>query len=460
MAMRHPWCVSIALGAAAGLAAAVSPGGLVLGACSILLVVGLTRGDRTARRLALSALGLRWMLIAGITAALVATGRTYPAGGETALAILGDEGYYSIRSHWLLNRITGAPLAPDDWEAVAQEFHDNRYGKSGHLYPMAFFYHLFGYSPSAAKGLSALALVLAGLLIYDMARRMGGPRAALIAGTLTWAWPSMCLWSVTNLKDAHAVFVLCLALWTFQRWLAGPRQAHWLFVALLSLGAYATIKEYLWAIVAAAMGVAGVCHVRPAWLRRALGAATVFALAVTVILQADAWDQRARAAIRMVAMRHIHHALQQSDASRSYRLLPDHYYVPPITDAGLRALGYGDAVVMAVRGTGQFLVRPWPWDAASAMQRAAMPQMLVWYALVVLAGLGIWRCLRASWRATLLPLAVLAGVTLSLAITSGNVGTTLRHRDLIAPLYFLFAAAAVAGVPRGQPHRFSEAAGP
>jgi hypothetical protein len=434
-----PWGLSAALGTLLGLLFLISFGAVMLLAASVGLLAWCTRGDRRLFRLACVALMVRWLLLVGVTTTQSVTHRTYASGSDTAFALFGDEGYYTIRGLWLLKRVLGQPMEAEDREAITKEFQNDRYGRSGHLYAVAFFYHLFGYSPTAVKGLSILAMVLAGLCVHDLVRRMADARAARLAALLIWWWPSMMLWSITNLKDPYAIFLMCLAVWAFQRWLDRPRQLLFLGTAAAALYAHASIKDYLWIVLAGMMGVAALLRLRPRWLR---AAALAGLLAASVGLAVARWpqiDARLKPALQRAAMFHIHHAIQTVELSKGYRLLPDDYYIPPITEVSVSTLTYADLAWLVLGGAAMFLLVPFPLAEPSRWHLAVLPQMLCWYGILLAAIGGLAWALRHRRQAVWLPWLILSGLTGMLGMTSGNIGTTFRHRDLVTPLYLLFA---------------------
>ncbi len=435
-----PWAVSAALGVALGVACLMSIGGVVLIAGSVAVLALMTRrGQGQLFRWALWALGLRWLLILAITFIIVLTGQHYPGGTDTAPALFGDEGYYTAKAWWILKRIVGLPLEFEELIEVNKEYYATAYGLSAHVYPMTFFYALFGYSPTAVKGISALLGVVTGIMVHDLVRVYANPRAAKLAAVLVWFWPSLVLWSVTNLKDPYAIFLLVAAVWAFQRCLT---ERKWIY-ALVAAGAvygYAMIKAYLWVAVVASMALAWVLQWRRRWLRWAAAGAAALCLAAVVVRAPGALPRRIEAGMRRIAMFHVHQALQQPDTLRSYRLLPDRCYQRPVTDERFNGLGPADYAKMAVSGVGYFLTVPWPVQLTSVSRAAVIPQMLCWYLALLAVMLGVWRQVRQGLRPAALALFVLSGVTLMLALTEGNIGTAFRHRDLVAPFYLLFAA--------------------
>jgi hypothetical protein len=65
--------------------------------------------------------------------------------------------------------------------------------------------------------------------------------------------------------------------------------------------------------------------------------------------------------------------------------------------------------------------------------------MLAWYAMLILATVGIVATFKRDWRRLFLPLLFTAGLILVLALVEGNVGTIFRHRSMLMPTTFIGA---------------------
>ena len=87
------------------------------------------------------------------------------------------------------------------------------------------------------------------------------------------------------------------------------------------------------------------------------------------------------------------------------------------------------------------LFAPFPGSGRRAQDLLPIPEMLVWYVLLVAAGIALWRW-RHRWR-TLAPIVLfVAGTLLIFALAEGNVGTLYRHRAMVIPFVALIAASA------------------
>jgi hypothetical protein len=86
---------------------------------------------------------------------------------------------------------------------------------------------------------------------------------------------------------------------------------------------------------------------------------------------------------------------------------------------------------------------PAPWEAGMSGKRlAAGFESIVWLPLFVLAGVGAW-IRRRDIHVVALPASLVLAVSLSSAVTQGNLGTAFRHRGQIL---FALAILAMAGL--------------
>jgi hypothetical protein len=104
----------------------------------------------------------------------------------------------------------------------------------------------------------------------------------------------------------------------------------------------------------------------------------------------------------------------------------------------LRTLGY------LPFGIAFALFAPFPGSGTRPQDLLPIPEMLVWYVLLVAAAIALWRW-RHRWR-VLAPIVLFVGGTvLIFALAEGNVGTLYRHRAMVIPFVILLG---VAGLSR------------
>jgi uncharacterized membrane protein len=106
-------------------------------------------------------------------------------------------------------------------------------------------------------------------------------------------------------------------------------------------------------------------------------------------------------------------------------------------------------LVAIPRGLVAVTLRPVPWEAGiRGKQLAAAFESIIWIPLFVLAGVGAWVRRRDS-HLVALPASLVLVLTLSSAITQGNLGTAFRHRQQIL---FALSMLAVAGIQAAMDH--------
>jgi hypothetical protein len=140
-----------------------------------------------------------------------------------------------------------------------------------------------------------------------------------------------------------------------------------------------------------------------------------------------------------------------------YKLLDQRFYSdwvdPFATMSPMEALRFTARALVSVA------IVPLPWQIQSWSEIVFLPQQVVWYALVVLAPVG----LVAGLRRDLLLTCILAGLSIAgaaaVGLNSGNIGSMVRHRDTVVPfVVWLSALGVVVIVTRWMPRGTGRAA--
>jgi hypothetical protein len=93
------------------------------------------------------------------------------------------------------------------------------------------------------------------------------------------------------------------------------------------------------------------------------------------------------------------------------------------------------------------LFAPFPGSGTRAQDLLPIPEMLVWYVLLVAATIALWRW-RRRWRVLAPIVLFVSGTVLIFALAEGNVGTLYRHRAMIIPFVVLLGVASLSRLPR------------
>lgn len=427
---RHIGIASVA-GLALGTAISVSPAG----AAAIAALGGLIWWAACP----LHGVERRWVigwltLAAASRVAVVAALPLIANPSQQSFATLfgGDASYMIQRSIWIANAFGHAPFAPRDlFEAF-----ETTYGWSGYTYALALLHVFFGPSPYATHLMSAVLFFAAVAVLFGCVRSSYGPIAAFGGVALLTTMPSLFVWSVAPLKEAPFYILAAVAVRAMLLLLRPGRLWHIPVAAASIPAALWTIhivrpQSALFTGAALAAGAAG-------WIafqhRRIAACATV--AGVTLALAIGAAPRAGAFIADALATATNRHMGNVSVQGHSYALL----------DPG--AYAFGGELTSGPRSVARFVVRapvrfftvPEPWLLKPGFELLMVPQQMVWYAVLVLAGAGVLVGLRRdSLLTSVFASFVLVGAV-AIGLNSGNVGTLIRHRDAVVPFAIWLSA--------------------
>jgi hypothetical protein len=347
----------------------------------------------------------------------------------------GDEDYFIKRAIWLRNAAVGIPISPADMRYAFDPSIETSL-----VWILAALQIVFGPAPYGVHLFGIIAYVAGTLCLYRAVRPSFGMPAAMIALATVLFLPSLFSWSVSALKDPLFLALLAAVLAFTLAAMRGSTGIRLSAVAGVPamLVAAETLRSGGLALLAMAIGggllaVAGWRRPRGA----GLAAAAVLLALPLALTRPNVQDAAVVGAHRAVAA-HWNHVREPGVA---YRLLDEAQYEKPIV---IPALGVGDTVRYATRAVVAYLVVPLPWQVHSTAARAFAPEQIVWLVLVGLAVVGVPAGLRRDPSTTLLLAASAMVLALGIALTSGNIGTLVRHRSLaLLPMAWLAGLGAV-----------------
>lgn len=346
---------------------------------------------------------------------------------------MGDSDYLSQRGY------AAAQLAKGSREPIVLFRLQQGYGWNGYTYVIGAFYYLFDFSPCVVKWLNCVIGALLGPYLFAIAKACFNPSIARWAGTLATYFPSLMLWSASNLKDPSIHLLTLTLCWLFVKIRQARGMGAILWQGLLFVGvlwAHATLRSavYSLVLVASFLGTAGLL-----WAARRMWRL----VAIGVILLGVLWThpQQVQSAFAWAFYLHRGHVITPG---MSYRYLPEAYYVPELRDA-LQISGRLVTPQMLCRAIPvavfHYLLEPLPGKADNLFIVLALVQMMLWYVIVCLAAIGIYGSVRWNSRRSLFMVTTLAAWVVLGALTGGNIGTAVRMRDMITPFVILFGCA-------------------
>lgn len=379
---------------------------------------------------------LRAILLVAIAARLVAVSGllTFASDNQPFATFFGDEEMFKFRSVWLRNIGLGVPISAADFIYAVEET-----GKSQYLYLLAFVQALVGDAPYGIHMFNMTVYLAGVVVLYRLARASYG-RVPAIGGLVVLLFlPSLFIWSVSALKEPLytllAAFELACAV-------AVVRARRWSvrLGAVLAIVGIAFLLEGLRKGGLLVAGVGSVLGIAAAFIvtrpRLLLTAAVVAPAAIVAVVAGTGIEERVLSVLRDAAVYHVGHVFTPG---YSYMTLDSWYYVEP---RDIPRMPLGDAFAYAARSLGAYVFQPVPWAIESRAVLAYLPEYVFWLATVALVPAGFVVGLRRDPLVTCLLATHSLILVMMVALTSGNVGTLIRHRGLVLPYVIWMAALA------------------
>ena len=242
--------------------------------------------------------------------------------------------------------------------------------------------------------------------------------------------PTLFAWSISALKDplffalsavtlSGAVNLVRARLWRHRLMAAGA-------IALLCV-VLATVRQGGGVLVIASIAlgfVVAALVIRP---RLLLASLVVLPIVIGTIMSRPQIQLRAYNVVQTAAGQHWGHV---ATPGWVYKLLDDRLYPDRGEIMDMRA---GEALRFLVRAVTGYVTVPLPWEAQSTPALAYLPEQLLWYVLVALFVPGVLCAFRRDALVAALLFGYAMVAALMVAMTSGNVGTLIRHRGLALP---------------------------
>ncbi|MCS6860515.1 MAG: glycosyltransferase family 39 protein [Abditibacteriales bacterium] len=281
------------------------------------------------------------------------------------------------------------------------------------------------------------------LLIYHIAKQLFNVEVARRASLLVAFLPMFAFWSALLYKEAIVLMFIALSIYAtlqLQRRLS-VMYALLLALSLLGLQMFRAYLSYL-------MGASIVLAFLVAPKREAhkgLNYPTRVAMLSILLVFAAAFGglQRAKG-----------HLESQLNVSALERLMSSRVELATSGASGFLAevdtSTLSGALSYLPKGMAYLLLAPAPWQFGSVRQTMAIPETLLWYALIPFTLVGMANAWRHRRSETLVIFAFTFSLTLFYALFIGNIGTAVRERTQMFAFWFIFAAAGLVLKKRGR----------
>jgi hypothetical protein len=385
---------------------------------------------RWLRGILVSAIALR---LAAVLLVLVSTGTDSQSLG----ILFGDEGYLMRRTLRLRSIWLGYTGLPYDYVNAFEE-----YASTGYTYAVGYLQVLVGPSPFSLRLVNAGMFVGAAYLLYRIARRAYGPLPALFGLVVLLFLPTQFAWSISLLKESGYLLMTAVALSAAIRVAKARRlreRVGWYLLTIAGVLLTWPFRAQGVAILLVTLMLAFAIWWAAQRLQRAFLVACATPLLIWALLHEPHVQPRLLEAASLAARGHIGHVFTIGHA---YKTLDPRFYTKPSLVA--LNLSPAEAGRYVVRSAVSFVFVPWPWQIESTPERLYVPEHIVWLLLLALAGVGVWPAFRLDVTTTSVLVAYTFVASAAVALTSGNVGTLIRHRSLSIPFLVWFSGVAVA----------------
>lgn len=427
-----------------GLLMAICPAGSFLMFLAALIVILIWRFSPLESRgflmlLFAASLVLRIILVLLFTYVIIVQGSYFNYIGEEVAAIFGDSGYYTLRANWLAECAKNPNINED-----IREMAFNPYGKNHYLYVMALFYYIFGFSPITVTFINCILGSLIGILFFYVVKYFFNARTARISACFINFFPSLVLWSITNLKDISFIVLTPFFLGALLKLV---EQKKFIYLVLTGILIYiqGEIRRNFFGVLLLITTLFIFLSWRIKLSRKILYIVIIFA----ILFSGLAIIHKSPVKILNDALWNIYftHVSWFDTPGTNYQLLPDRFYLhcsegDTLTQRNARLFEVPEWYfpIAFIKSWFFYIFFPIPWIIKSKLQLAASGQMLIWYILIPFVIIGIMHGIRTKWLPSALLLSYIFVIASVLGMTGGNIGALLRHRDIVMPLLLIFAS--------------------
>jgi 4-amino-4-deoxy-L-arabinose transferase-like glycosyltransferase len=362
------------------------------------------------------------------------------AGGSTfAAAFWGDSGSYDAAGYQLALKWSGEP--------VTSVYMSRAVSGYGWVYFVGSVYYFVGRNQLFVQFLNGLIGGLTVLVIYAIAARLFDRAAARWAAVFMAFFPQVVFWSTGMYKDPPILLCIALAMYAVLRL---REQLSLPMVALFVVAevALVTLRFYIAYFVLFAALATFVFAQRHGVMRMFVTYGLLLGLlfgALNIAVQRDTLERQTTYMTleRLQTTREDQAMWGQSGFGQEYDVS---------TPSG--------ALSALPTGLVYLLFAPFPWAVSGLRQALAVPETLIWYALMPAFVRGLAFAVKRQLR-TILPILVFAvSLTLAYALMQGNIGTAYRQRTQVTMFFFIFMGVGLAERRRQREARAAVASPP
>lgn len=298
-------------------------------------------------------------------------------------------------------------------------------GFIGYVYSI--FYAAYGYAPTQILILNTLLNLLTGIIIYKLGQKLFNQKVAFIAVTLYLFNPIAFYYSTTKAKDTLSAFIFYLLIYLTILLVKEKRAVYFLLIIPLLIFAKLLMEFYFKPIL-----LFLAVYFSLSFFRKWLIATAIFLLSFLSFAHIGFIKEKI---VEIFTTGSGIHYYQTISGGQNYNLL--------IFGPNMLEYSVIQKVIYFVNSWYHLIFEPILSRNISVSLFFYYPFKIIWVLMSILGVLGIISSFRYNdkgRRENLLLLLFLFGIGSILAMSSGNVGTMLRHRSIIDPVIIIYAS--------------------
>ena len=346
-----------------------------------------------------------------------------------------DASYYIIRGLWL-KEIYEVTIF--DSIHIPQAL--DPYAHSLFVHLIALIYYYFGYCPELISLVNCLMGTAVAFVCYFISLELFDTHTEARMGVLlVLFFPLLFILSLAPLKDIFLIFFNCLIIINIIKWTKTQKPFH-LVKATLNTYIISLLRpSFLFSHLLLITTLVIFMTYPMKWFRKTLIVIVIFILGLYLYPNPGKM---------MIIQKHtfsilnnlysIHKGYFTLDRGHNYHFLPHKIYASKSNDIA-QQLNWGQQSLAIAKACAHFLFQPFVWQKNILKSYwPLLPEIFLWYLICPLAMIGMAISFRNnSVKALLLYLSLLM---IPFALSSGNIGTVVRHRQLFTPFACIFAA--------------------
>lgn len=273
-------------------------------------------------------------------------------------------------------------------------------------------------------------------LTYFVAKEMFHERVALYACFFSAFFPSMIVWSCINIRTTIAIIAILMLLWSLLKYIK-TYHIKYIAVCFLSIGLFSLVKEKFFILLSSITLILIFLKLPFSSKIKQLG----LTAALILFLFSFPWLKPSfDGMVKRIMDIHLSFSLYNGN---SYKIYPDEIYADYRQVKTVSYSSYDLLMKALPKATFYFLLSPFPWEISNNSRLFFYPFSMLWYFILIFTVFGIINGLRQKPQETQLVILFLFLFIIIISLTMGNAGTAMRHRDLIAPFFYIFASSGI-----------------